>query len=310
MTARIRAVLVGLTASGKKTVGIRLALRMGAEIISLDSMKVYRGMDIGTAKPGPEERKQVPFHLLDLLEPCETFSAGRFLDESARAVESIEARGLRPLFLGGTALYLNVLLKGLVPDAGPDPALREELLDRAAREGPLALHRELSKQDPEAAEKLHPNDVKRVVRALELIRSRGMTLSRIHEERTRRVLDGPFKIAGLRRSWDDMEARIAVRTKRMLKNGLLEEVQRILDGPGFGPETGRAIGYREVLDFLAGSCTIGEAEQRINTATRRLAKKQWTWFKRFDEIRWFDLAPETDPDEVVARMLHYFDEGD
>lgn len=304
----MRAVLVGLTASGKKAVGLRVARRLDAEIINLDSMKVYRGMDIGTAKPSPEDRREVPIHLLDLVSPSTPFSAGRFLEEAARAVAAIESKGRRVLFLGGTPFYLHVLVHGLIPGAGPDPALRQALLERAARGEGGALHRELEALDPETARRLHPNDLKRIVRALEVIYTTGTPLSVLHREQTRPLLEGPFRIAGLRRRWEDLEERIARRTRRMLALGLVQEVERILQESGFGPETSRAIGYREILDFLSGACSLEEAERRINTATRRLAKKQWAWYKRFDEIRWFDVVPGSDPEETAERVFRYFEE--
>ncbi|MHC4945412.1 MAG: tRNA (adenosine(37)-N6)-dimethylallyltransferase MiaA [Planctomycetota bacterium] len=306
MNEQTVAVLVGLTASGKKRVGVRAAERIGAEIISLDSIKVYRGMDIGSAKPGPEDRKRVPFHLLDILDPCDSFSVGQFLLLAEETRREIHARGRRVLFLGGTAFYLNCLLNGLIEGVDNDPALRRSLLDAAEREGPEALHRELLEADPPSAESIHPHDTKRIVRALEVIRLTGHPLSWLKAHRTRRFLKGDFRVAGLRWPMEILKTRINARTARMLEKGLVGEVESIMEGNGFGPESGKAIGYREIIAHLKGDITLEEAEEQINTATWRFAKKQMTWYKRFDAIRWFDVHEDSDPEALSESVAKYF----
>jgi tRNA dimethylallyltransferase len=301
-------VLVGLTASGKKRVGVLAAKRIGAEIISLDSIKVYRGMDIGSAKPGPDDRGAVPFHLLDILDPFESFSVGQFLTLAEAKRKEIHDRGRRVLFLGGTAFYLNCLLNGLIEGVDDDPALRRSLLDRAEREGPETLHAELAAADPSSAEKIHRNDTKRIVRALEVIRLTGHPLSWLKAHRTRRFLTCDFRVAGLRWPMETLKSRIMARTGRMLEKGLVEEVDSILKGGGFGPESGKAIGYREIIAHLNGELTLEEAEQQINTATWRFAKKQMTWYKRFEQIRWFDVADATEPEALAEEVADYFGE--
>lgn len=299
-------VLVGLTASGKKKLGLRVAERVGAEIISLDSMKIYRGMDIGSAKPSPEDRAKVPFHLLDLLDPGETFSVGQFLSLAAEKVEEIRARGRRVIFLGGTAFYLNCLLNGLIEGVDNDPALRRRLIEWAEREGPEVLHGQLREKDSETADKIHSRDIKRIVRALEVIQITGQTLSWMKENRTRAFIKGPFLVAGIRRDPDRLKDRIAIRTRRMIEQGFVEEVARISSSGGFGPESGKAIGYRQILEYIEGRTNLEEAVEQINTATWRFSRKQMTWYKRFPQIRWFDVEEGDDLEEKAVSVSRYF----
>lgn len=306
---RPKFVLVGSTASGKKTVGVQLAERMGAEIISLDAIKIYRGMEVGTAKPAPADRLRVPFHLLDRLDPRESFSVGQFLTLAAEAVRDIHGRGKAVLFLGGTAFYLNALLNGLIEGVGGDPEIRRRLLGDAERDGPQALHRLLVREDPPTAEKIHPNDTKRIVRALEVIRMTSRPLSWLKAHQTRRFIPGPFIVAGLSRSMENLRERIAERTERMIRAGLVDEVKAIRDGGGFGPESGRAIGYRQILAYLDGQITLDEALERINQATSRYSRKQMTWYRRFPQIRWFTLSEKQDAGAVIGEIGGYFSGG-
>lgn len=299
-------VLVGLTATGKKSVGVRVAARMDAEIISLDSVKVYRGMDIGSAKPKKADRETVPFHLLDILEPSESFSVGQFLVLARDAMEAIHARGKRVLFLGGTAFYLNCMVNGLVDGIGGDPVIRRGLLERVQHTGPEPLHDELKEKDPACASKIHPNDTKRIVRALEVIHATGKPFSWLKRHKTRRIIPGPFRIAGLKRPMEEVKQRITRRAQKMIEQGLVEEVRALLDSTGFGQESGKAIGYREIIDHLQGGIGLDEAVQRINTATWRFAKRQMTWYRRFEQIRWFDVSVSGDVEKIAAGVGDYF----
>jgi tRNA dimethylallyltransferase len=301
-------ILVGLTASGKKTLGTRVAERIGAEIISLDSIKIYRGMDIGSAKPKPEEQARVPYHLLDIIEPHESFSIGRFLLLAKNHVSEILARGKRVLFLGGTPFYLNGLLNGLIEGVEEDPDLRRGLLRRVEREGAGALHAQLTHEDPDTAAVIHPNDAKRIVRALEVIFITGHPLSWLKAHRTRRFISGPFLVAGLRWPMPLLRERIAKRTRQMIEEGFIDEVEKIRQGKGFGIESGRAIGYRQIICHLEGELSLEEAIIQITTATSRFAKKQMTWYKRFDQIRWFDVSEGDGVDKkaLVDRLVQYF----
>jgi len=298
--------LVGLTASGKKRVGVAVSRLIGGEIISLDSMKVYRGMDIGTAKPGPEDRARGPFHMIDIVDPDASFSAGRFLERAAGLVKEIHARGRKVLFLGGTAFYLHCLVKGLFSAPPPSPALREELLAESRERGADYLHGRLRGADPASAAVIHPGDVKRIVRALEVIQLTGRPLSWLKAHRTVRLVPNRVEIAGLRQPADLLAERIRGRTAEMIRKGLVEEVRRIRESSGFGPEAARAIGYRETIAHLEGKITLDEAEEAINRNTLRFVKKQETWYRRFPRIRWFEMKPGGDPEGVAERIARYF----
>ncbi|MFH1998132.1 MAG: tRNA (adenosine(37)-N6)-dimethylallyltransferase MiaA [Planctomycetota bacterium] len=299
-------VLVGLTASGKKRVGIRVAKAIDAEIISLDSIKIYRGMDIGSAKPSMEDREKIRFHLIDILDPSQSFSVGQFLEAAAQCMKEIQGRGRKVLFLGGTAFYLNCLMNGLIEGVGHDPEIRRYLLEHADKEGPESLHRILQNEDPPSASSIHPRDTKRIVRALEVIRLSCRPLSWLKENQTKRFINGPFRVAGLQRTREDLKARIISRAEKMIEKGLVEEVRHLLETTGFGPESGKAIGYKEIIAHLKGELSLDEAAQKINTATWRFAKRQMTWYKRFNEIRWFEVRVREELDQVADAVSAYY----
>jgi tRNA dimethylallyltransferase len=271
-------ILLGQTSSGKHEAAEALAERLGLDLISIDSMKVYRGMDIGTAKP------RRPYRLIDICDPSEGYNAGRFVRDARRALE--ECR--RPFFVGGTALYYKTFAYGLFEGPEADPALREEL----SAMGAGRLHEELRRVDPPAAAKIHPNDLKRLVRAVEVFRKTGVPISSRQTQFERRTLEAD--VFGVRR--EDIKERIAARTKRMLSGGLVDEVKRLLERP-WGKEGRRAVGYREVIGFLEGRYDLGETERLINRNTVNLARHQMMWFKRFPEVRWVSGA-----DEIAAAL--------
>ncbi len=265
--------ILGQTASGKHEIAEILADRIGFELVSVDSMKVYRGMDIGTAKP------KRPYRLVDICDPSEAYSAGRFV----RDAREILAACRRPLFVGGTALYYKALAYGLFDGPEADPELRKEL---AAME-PAALHGELRRVDPVAAARIHPNDLKRLIRAVEVYRKTGIPISARQTQFSRRTMEAD--VFGVVRG--DLRERIAARTKRMLAQGLVEEVRGLLERP-WSVEGRRAVGYREVIGFLEGRYDLGEAERLINRDTFNLARHQMMWFRRFPEVRWVGSADE------------------
>ena len=271
--------ILGQTASGKHAAAEAVADRLGAQLISIDSMKVYRGMDIGTAKPGR------PYRLVDLCDPSESYNAGRFVRDARRCLEDCP----RPLFVGGTALYYKTFAYGLFEGPEADPALREELLAIGAP----ALHQELCRVDPKAASKIHPNDLKRLVRAVEVYRKTGEPISSKHTH----FDAGPTleaDVFGFRR--EDIKDRIAARTRRMLEGGLVDEVKTLLRRP-WSKEGRRAVGYREVIDFLDGTVDAAEMERLINRNTNTLARHQVMWLKRFPEVQWVG-----DADEILRRL--------
>ena len=295
----IRRVLVitGPTATGKTALGVALALRLGGEIISADSMQLYRGMDIGTAKATAGEMQGVPHHLLDAAEPDENWSAARWVAAAAEAAEDIFARGRIPMIVGGTGLYIDSLLSGR-DFAGPDGggALREALSAEYDRVGGDAFREALRAVDPDRAEKLHPSDKKRLVRAMEVFRLTGEPIS-AHDARTRAL---PPRYASLRvaLTYADrtaLYARIDRRVDEMVAAGLFGEVARLLDA-GLSPESTamQAIGYKEAADCLLGRCGEAEAVERIKRASRRYAKRQLTWLRRDAGLHWiaWDGAPD------------------
>ena len=282
------AFLVGPTAAGKSALALRVAEAAGAELLSLDSMQVYRGMDVGTAKPGPEERARVPHHLLDLVEPSERYHVERYLSDAAQAWSDACARGRPAFFAGGTGLYLKALCYGLFEGPEHDPELRAELRARAAAEGSAALHAELVRVDPASAARIHPNDEKRVVRGLEVFRTAGRPLSALQREWEGSRAGRPRALLGVAPSPERLDERIRARTRAMLAGGWIEEVERILSAGGFGPTSSQALGYAQIARHLAGGSSLSELELEIAGLTRRFARRQRTWFRGFPDIVWID----------------------
>ena len=269
--------LLGPTASGKHEIALRLAGLLGAEIISVDSMKVYRGMDIGTAKPSKADLARVRHHLVDICDASETYSAGRFVTDATEARRSIESRGKRAFFVGGTSLYYKAYRYGMFEGPPADLVLRDELI----AEGPGALHSELSRVDPAAARRIHPNDLKRLVRAVEVYRKTGEPISARQTQFGRPSMEA--KVFILRR--DDLAGRVERRVRRMIEEGLVDEVRRLLAKP-WSKEGRAAVGYREIVNHLEGRVSLGEAEKAIVRDTMRFTRRQATWFKTFTDATW------------------------
>lgn len=301
-------VILGCTACGKGSVGRELARRAGGRILSVDSMKVYRRMDIGTAKPSAEFRAEIPHYAVDVVEPTESFSVARYLEVADEAIERTRAEGALPLAVGGTSLYLKALAEGLFEGPSADPSVRQELKQRAGLEGSAALHAELARVDATSAGRIHPNDTRRIVRALEVYRTTGLPISE-HQ----RQWDSPrgrheLVLVGLRREREDQNRRINARVRRMVELGLVEEVRRLLDEPGgIGQQAAQAVGYAELIEHFRGGVPLDEALERIKINTRRLAKKQRTWQRRFAGVRWFDLAPEESAEQTAGRIAEEID---
>lgn len=281
--------LCGPTACGKTALSLAVADRLNAEIVALDSMTLYRGMDIGTAKPSRDEQSQVTHHLIDIIEPHEEFSLAEYLTAAESACRAIVARGRRPLFVGGAGLYLRGVLRGVFEGPAANWDLRRELEEQAQREGHTSLHLELQRVDPVTAARLHPNDIRRVIRAIEVFRQTGHPISAQHEqgprppeERTPHVywLDPP-------REW--LYERINQRVVQMFEQGLLDEVQRLLQSQKPLSHTARqGLGYKEVIDWLQADTTpdqgdLGAVVELIQTRTRQFAKRQHTWFRNLEE---------------------------
>lgn len=296
--------LTGPTASGKTEVGLELAQRLNAEIVCLDSMSIYRGMDIGTAKPTAAERAAVPHHLIDIRDPNETFSVSQYVQLAEQNVRQILGRGKQVLFVGGTPLYLKSLLRGIFEGPPADQSFRAEVLGEAEQVGVEALHQRLQLVDPLSAAKLHPNDLRRIVRALEVHHLTGQPIShhqlqfdegRASETCRVFVLDWPRA---------KLHQRINDRVERMFENGLVAEVQQILKQYGSLSSTARqAVGYAEVQRLLRGEASIERTIQATQARTRQFAKRQITWFRSLSECRWLARDDQTTTEQLLDRIV-------
>ena len=301
MTQKLIAV-VGPTATGKTALAIALAQRLSGEIVGADSRQVYRHMDIGTAKPTAEERSLAPHHLIDVVDPDQEFSLARYLELAVAALEDVWSRGKQPLLVGGSGQYVWGLLEGWrVPRLPPQRDLRRELEERAARQGAEALHGELAQVDPKAAARVDPRNVRRVIRALEVHRATGRPISYWQEK-------GPppwqTLIVGLTCPRQELYERIDARVDAMMEAELVDEVRGLL-AMGYDPSLASlsGIGYSQVCQHLAGEFDLATAVARIKTATHRLARQQYTWFRLDDgRIRWIDVSLAA-PFEEAARLV-------
>ncbi len=300
--------ILGPTAGGKTELAVELAKQLGAhgvwgaELIVADSMQVYRGLDIGTAKSTAAQRRQVPHHLLDLVDPwTEGFSVDSWLELAEAAITEIRTRGCYPIVVGGTNLYVQVLLEGLLDGPGPDAALRRQL-ETAGLED---LRRRLARIDPAAAQRIHPNDRKRTVRAIEVFVSTGRPISQLQSQWGLATPRRDVRIIGLDYSPGAINARINARVRQMIADGLLDETRRIWVGGSLGQQASEALGYRQLIDHLQGRWSLNEAVEQIKIRTRRLARKQRSWLKRFrvhpDSV-WI-VADNLTPRELAGKAL-------
>jgi len=299
--------IVGPTASGKSDLAMELSVSLGGEIVSCDSVQVYRGLDIGSGKPTAAERARVPHHLLDILDLHEEMNAALFAQRAAAAIEDIGRRGRLPIVTGGTGLYLTALLKGLFEQGTADPSMRGRIEGLADRYGPARLHRLLSLKDPDYATRTKPTDRIRIVRALEVCFAFGRPFSRAQKDR-RPAYAGEALIVGLHPSRDELRTRVTARVKKMLAEGLIEETRRVLAGVPEGAPIPRplgAIGYRETLARLAaGAPAAGgddDLQRAIVTSTMQYAKRQMTYFRHQFSVEWF--AESSAARERVARWV-------
>ena len=285
--------LMGPTGAGKSDLAVRLAREFPLEIVSVDSALVYRGMDIGTAKPGLDSRRTVPHHLIDIRDPAATYSAGDFVADAAAAMEDIWRRGRQPLFVGGTMLYFHALSHGIAALPKGNSGVRAQIDARAATAGWAEVHRELARVDPEAASRIHINDPQRIQRALEVYQLTGQPISRLQQSRVS-VLAGVdvLEIALAPLDRNILHERLQTRFETMLAAGFLEDVRTLRERSDLTAEhpSMRAVGYRQVWRHLAGDCTLDEASEQAIVATRQLAKRQLTWLRARPQAQWFDAA--------------------
>lgn len=295
--------LTGATAVGKTGVGLALAKRLGAEIISLDSMAIYLGMDIGTAKPSAADRAVVPHHLVDIVDPTDEYSVAQYVAAASETVADVRARGREVLFVGGTPLYLKALLRGLFDGPPADWQVRQEIEQELGSAGQLALHERLLQVDPVAARHIHPHDTRRLIRALEVFRATGEPIShqQMQFEDGRRADE--CRVFVLRRERHELHRRIEGRVEAMIEVGLVEEARHLTTGGrALGRTARQAVGYREALGFLAGEFDRYGMIERIKARTRRFAKRQGTWFRSLSECRFVDLAGELDAASIAGSI--------
>ncbi len=296
-------VICGPTGVGKTTVGIQLAEKLGGEIISADSMQIYRYMDIGTAKPTADEQSRIPHHMIDIVDPDENFDAVRFAEMARDKVMQLHQRGVMPLVVGGTGLYIKALLQGLFQSNPVDPKTRERLMKEAAENGSGILYDRLKRVDPDTADRLHPNDSYRIIRALETIESTGRSISEHQQEHG--FSDEPFnalKIC-LRIDRQKLYDRIDQRVDMMIEAGFVDEVKKLL-GMGYSADlkSMQSIGYRHISDFLEGRLPWDECVRTLKRDTRRFAKRQFTWFGADQQIKRY----EPDQLDEIVRLVEGF----
>ena len=301
--------LMGPTATGKTALAVELVKRFDAGIISVDSAMIYRGMDVGTAKPGPEIQRVAPHRLIDILDPAERYSAARFRVDALQAMDEIRAQGRMPLLVGGTMLYFNALQHGLSSLPSADPALRAQLDERAARDGWMALHAELTRLDPAAAARINPNDAQRIQRALEVCYISGRPLSELQGQKSVEPVPYQFvKLALAPATRAGLHGIIEQRFRSMLQLGFVDEVKRLRARGDLhaGMPSMRAVGYRQMLRHLEGACTLEDAVRDGIVATRRYAKRQLTWLRSERDINWFEAGSphlaETAGEVITRRM--------
>ncbi|MBP3412953.1 MAG: tRNA (adenosine(37)-N6)-dimethylallyltransferase MiaA [Oscillospiraceae bacterium] len=297
--------IVGPTASGKTRLSVELASHLGAEIISFDSMQIYRGMDIGTAKPDPEEQKGIPHHMIDVADPREDFSVSRYVEQADGILQSLLAQNKPVVLVGGTGLYIDSLISGREFAPLPQTGRREELTRIAREQGIEVLMEQLRSVDPESAERIHPSNEKRVIRALEIYLESGKTMTQHNlETQSKPPKYKPLWIGLDYVNREALYSRIDRRVERMLEQGLAQEVQQLLS-QGI-PDTAtamQAIGYKELVGYLQGSCTLEEAKETIQRSSRRYAKRQRTWFYRNPAVNWLMLEDEPNFEKVFLQTV-------
>lgn len=301
-------VVVGPTASGKTAVALELAPRLNGEIVSADSMQIYKYLDIGTAKPTPAERAAVPHHLIDFVEPDQPYSVAQFKADAERAIDDILRRGRQPLLVGGTGLYVRALVEGFtLTEVARDPDLRRRLEEEAEAFGNERLYARLQAVDPTTAARLSANDRRRIIRALEVYEATGEPLSRLHAKAGKRPPRYRFAGFGLRWERQALYARINARVERMFEAGWVAEVRGLMDrGYDESLQALRSLGYGRIQAYLRGEADLATTLALIQQDTRRLAKRQMTWFRAEPWIRWIDVPPDGSLSGPVERILAEF----
>ncbi len=303
--------IAGPTASGKTALAIEIAKRFSGEVISCDSMQIYKGMDIGTAKPDEDEKCGILHHMIDIIEPSQKFSVADFAEMARACIDDCISRGRLPILAGGTGLYMDSVLNNTdFADFKSDPEFRKEMQALAETEGNEALHKILRQKDPEAAEKIHPNNVRRVIRALEVCKVTGKTFTLVNEESKREALFDAL-VFGIDTDRETLYKRIDKRVDVMMEKGLLDEVKALCEN-GVGKDTTamQAIGYKELLEYIDGKEPLLDAVEKIKQESRRYAKRQLTWFRRNDEIQWVRLDDEDSLEKIFEKCQRFLDNAE
>ena len=299
--------IMGCTAGGKSRLAFELAKSLGGEIISIDSMKVYRRMDIGTAKPGQAKLETVVHHMIDVVEPWDYFGIGVYMEMVEPIIERLRAEGKPIIAAGGTAMYIRGLMEGIFDGPPTNPEVRARLESEAEVNGTAILHERLSKADPEAANRIHANDLKRLVRALEVFELTGKPISSFQNQFRSGNLKYPWKMIGLARDKDEGNRRINARVKKMIEDGLVEEVRSLVDDTrGLSDQASQAVGYAEIIKYFNGDWSLEDAIERIKINTRRFAKHQRTWYRGFQGINWINLTEDDTAEGIADRVLKEF----
>ncbi len=296
--------VAGATASGKSDIGILMAQRLDGEIISLDSMAIYRGMDIGTAKPLAAQRELVPHHLIDIADPNETFSVSRYRELAQATIAEIRSRDKTPIFVGGTALYLKALVRGIFQGPPADWDFRREVIAEVRTTGLDPLYRRLRQVDPLAAHQLHPQDERRIIRALEVYKKTGIPISHWQQQFEVATPADRCRVFSIRYPRAELHARIQRRVQAMFDRGLVAEVQSLLDRWTELSHTAmQAVGYREVIEHLRGSRDLVATMEQVLVRTRRFARHQETWFRGLSECRIVDVGAGDSAESIADRLL-------
>jgi len=302
--------VVGPTASGKSRLAVEVALRKNGEVVSADSMQIYKGMQIGTAKPTAEEMRGVAHHLIDFANLSQPFSVANYVELASQCISELNSRGKLPIITGGTGLYVRSLLHNIqFTENDKDEVLRNELALRAEQEGTDSLVEELKQFDPHSAERIHPNNIGRIIRAIEIYRTTGITMTE-QIERSKQI-PTPYNacVIGLDyRNRQTLYDRINLRVDRMMDNGLLAEAKEVLSQPNSQTAL-QAIGYKELAPYFQGQCSLDEAVERIKRESRHYAKRQLTWFRRDEEVHWIMADDYADFEEVTQKAIRFIEEG-
>ncbi len=298
------AILTGPTACDKTEVGFTVAQKIRGEIISADSMLFYRGMDIGTAKPSPGMRERVPHHFIDIVDPWESYSVGRYVDDVEALINDVDSKERKFLIVGGSPLYIKGLVDGIFNGPGADWDIRRELEGLADEKGNQHVHGILERIDPVKAGELHPNNLRRIIRAIEVYRITGKPVSVLQEQYKLARKSYQFKIMCIAREREDIYRRINERVETMFDRGLIDEVQSLLKNPeGLSKQARQALGYKEVIQYLDGELTLDEARDMVKLSTRRFAKRQMTWFRSFPDVQWLEAEEYEGPESTAEKII-------